>query len=85
MPPFRDDPEDDDGFDPEGPSPEDVARLDRDAEACPSCGSELYDDASICPVCNEIIVGPTPGLARRYVWPAVAALILLIFLLSWVL
>lgn len=51
----------DDSLDPEGPSAEDVARFDRDGTACPSCGSEVYDDAGVCPICGEIIAGGSAG------------------------
>lgn len=80
-----DDPGFDDETDPEAPSPEDLARFDRDDLTCPSCGCELYDDASVCPVCSEIIAGPDPGPARKYLWPLVAAAVLLLFLLRWLL
>lgn len=70
--------------DPEGPSPEDIARFDRDHQTCPSCASELYDDATICPICREIILAPTPSFARRYLWPLVGAALLIVILLTWV-
>jgi len=73
-----------DELDPEGPSAADIARFDRAASTCPSCGSEVYDDASICPVCNEYILGPSQSLARKYLWPIVGSVVLIIFVLTWV-
>ncbi len=73
-----------DELDPEGPSPEDIARFDRDGQTCPSCGSEVFDDASICPICNEYISGGAPSFARKYLWPIVGAAVLVIFVLTWV-
>ena len=75
----------DDALDPEGPSAEDLERLDHDGKACLSCGSEVYDDASVCPICGEYLAGAAPGLARKYVWPVVGAIVLIIFVLTWVL
>ncbi|MCA9273011.1 MAG: zinc ribbon domain-containing protein [Phycisphaerales bacterium] len=74
-----------DELDPEGPSPADIRRLDRAGSPCPSCGSEIYDDASICPVCGEYILAPKQGLAKTYLWPIVGAIVLIIFVLTWVL
>lgn len=79
------DPHDEDDLDPEGPSAADIARFDREASICPSCGSEVYDDTSICPICGEYILGPKPDFARKVLWPVVGAIVLVIFVLTWVL
>ena len=79
------DPEfDHDDLDPEGPSAADLARFDRAASTCPSCGSEVYDDATICPVCGEYILSHS-SFNRKYLWPIVASIILIVFVLTWVL
>ncbi|MEM8757713.1 MAG: zinc-ribbon domain-containing protein [Planctomycetota bacterium] len=48
-----------DELDPEGPSADDIERFDRDTEGCPSCGTEVYDEATVCPVCGELLTGET--------------------------
>jgi predicted nucleic acid-binding Zn ribbon protein len=78
-----DDPDDhvgsdeDDDLDPEGPSAADIARLDRDTARCPACDAEVYDDASVCPICGEILTTP----ARRIGAIAVAIVALLIVMI----
>lgn len=86
MPP-HDDWDDDphDSLDPEGPSAEDLARFDREGQTCPSCGSDISDLTSVCPVCGEILTSAPKGPARTYLWPLVAAVVLVIFLLTAVL
>lgn len=84
--PYDDDPYADspyDEIDPEGPSADDIARFDRDGSACPSCGSEIYDDAGVCPVCGELL---TPDTAGAKPWVAlVAGVVLLAFVLFYLL
>lgn len=72
----------DDSLDPEAPSPEDIARFDRDGSTCPSCGSEVYDDAGVCPICGEILLS---GAAKSKPWAViVAGVVLLAFVLFYV-
>lgn len=73
----------DDNLDPDGPSAADIARFDRDGSDCPSCGSEVFDDATVCPICGELLAD---GGATTKPWAAiVAGLILLAFVLIYVL
>ena len=77
------DPEFEADLDPEAPSAEDIARFDRDGDACPSCGSEVYDDATICPICGEMLVEESD---KPKPWAViVVGLILLAFVLIYVL
>lgn len=48
-----------DELDPEGPSADDIARFDRDTEGCPACGTEVYDEAAVCPACGELLTTET--------------------------
>ena len=77
----------DDPLDPEGPSIEDLRRLDSIRARCPACGGEIYDDTSICPFCHELIFDPTRAGAKRTkaLWSIVGVLVLIIFVLTWVL
>ena len=54
----------------EGPSQEDIDRFEHETGFCPECGSEVWDEAYACPVCDEVIEGriarnkPDPAGAR---------------------
>jgi len=39
----------------EGPSDEDVERFGDATVACPSCGTELYDDVALCYKCGRAL------------------------------
>lgn len=40
-------------LDPEGPSAEDLDRLDYAGVSCPNCGSDQYDQQDTCTVCGS--------------------------------
>ncbi len=40
-------------WDPEAPSEEDLWRFGGDHAECSSCGAEIYDDAPQCPACGK--------------------------------
>lgn len=52
----HDDFEDDEPID-EGPSSEDIERLDHETATCPDCGAEIWDAAEICPKCYAYLGG----------------------------
>ncbi|GAB5497643.1 MAG: hypothetical protein Phyf2KO_27230 [Phycisphaerales bacterium] len=72
----------DDELDPEGPSGEDLRRLDKAMSRCPSCGSEIYDDTAKCPTCGEWIGNEKSG---NTMWTVVGVVVLIVFVLAWVL
>ena len=41
----------------EGPSSEDIDRLDHESALCPDCGAEVWDAAEVCPKCFAYIGG----------------------------
>ena len=47
---------------------------------CPSCAVEVQANHNRCPICGYEF--PHPGPARKFLWPAVA-LLLLLAILSW--
>lgn len=67
----------------EGPSAEDVERFGGVTHACPSCGTEVYDDVDLCWKCGASMrrrSGGPPG------WVLVTALMLVVVIvLVWVL
>ncbi|HVP74336.1 MAG TPA: hypothetical protein VMS30_11400 [Phycisphaerales bacterium] len=74
--------EDDDAFDAdepidEGPSSEDIERLDHETAICPDCGAQIWDAAEICPKCYAYIGGDV--VQRRPIpkWLRLALLLLL--------
>lgn len=80
MPRRDDDPDDDDGLDPEGPSADDLERFDRDTARCPACAAEVYDDASVCPICGEILTTPTRPIGTlAVVVVAVLVVVILVY------
>lgn len=76
---------DDAWMDPEGPSEADLERFGGSTRACPNCGSDVYDEATICPVCGEVL-GEGTGSGRTPMWViGVAVLVLAAFVLFYVL
>ncbi|HED53038.1 MAG TPA: zinc ribbon domain-containing protein [Phycisphaerales bacterium] len=77
----------DDPIDPEGPSIEDLRRLDAVEIRCPACGHEVYDDTAICPYCHEVIFDPDRAGAGRNkaMWSLVGVIVLIVFVLTFVL
>lgn len=45
----------------DAPDQADLDRFGGDSDECPSCGRSLYDDASICPHCLEVIDRASSG------------------------
>ena len=63
----------------EGDGDEDATGED-DADAaetlpCPACGTDVYEDADICPVCGEAILRHRPATAGLPGWFAYAGLV----------
>lgn len=72
----------DEDLHPEGPSGEDLRRLDRSMGRCPSCGAEVYDEAQRCPACDEWIVPRGEGGGK--LWTFVGVVVIVVFVLAWV-
>lgn len=72
----------DEELDPDGPSAEDLRRLDQAMRRCPSCGSEIYDDTTKCPTCGEWL---SESKAGGSMWTIVGVVVLIVFVLAWVL
>jgi hypothetical protein len=61
----------------EGPSSEDIERLDHESALCPDCGAEIWDAAEICPKCFAYIGG---NAVNRRPWPTWLRKVLVIVL-----
>lgn len=83
MPASRfDEPDLDEGLDPEGPSAADLDRFGDELTTCRECGQKFYDQAEICPNCGAAV-----GAERRStpVWVVVTVILVLIALaIVWV-
>ncbi|MFT5424363.1 MAG: hypothetical protein ACI89L_002158 [Phycisphaerales bacterium] len=66
------------GLDPDGPSAEDLHRFGDEMSVCPSCNSEIYDQAELCHVCGHMIERESSGPPA---WVVVAAVLVIIGLL----
>lgn len=65
-----------DELDPEGPSVDDLERFGDATVSCPSCGTEMYDQATICPTCGTPVgTGERSGLPPWAVFAAGALLL----------
>lgn len=66
----------------EGPSEEDLERFGGVTRPCPECGTELYDDTSICWKCGHALSSEAKGPP---VWMMVTGLVLILaVVLFWV-
>lgn len=63
----------------EDPSDEDLERFGGVTVSCPKCGSELYDDASLCWKCGHALANPVR--TRPPVWMIIVATLALLGLL----
>lgn len=69
----------DDDFD-DGPSEDDLAKLDSPTRRCPACGKEVFDDTDVCYHCNHSISREPKGLSKLQI--AVVLLIVGAFLFA---
>jgi hypothetical protein len=74
----------------EDPDDADIERLDHESAYCPDCGTEVWDDAEICPRCRSYIGGNAShkrpeegGLTRRWKQALVVVLIIVAMLVIW--
>ncbi len=63
------------GLDPEGPSPEDLERFGDEMVDCPNCGMQVYDQTEICPRCGMAIERRRSGVPLPVVLTALAVVI----------
>lgn len=68
-----------DAPDPEGPSPEDLERFGDEFRTCPSCGSDVYDQAELCHVCGHAFEEPA---GKPPVWILIVLAIALLAMLG---
>lgn len=43
------------GLDPHGPSADDLDRFGDEMIRCAACGSEVYDQSEVCPICGGFV------------------------------
>jgi len=67
-------------FDEEGPSESDLCRFASDVKRCQSCHAEMYDSATVCPLCGHS-EEPTRPSGKR--WVLITALVAFLGLLAW--
>jgi predicted nucleic acid-binding Zn ribbon protein len=67
----------DDDEDHEGPSRRDRQRFNDVTRACPSCGKQVFDDASVCYHCGETMDIPS-GPKPNALWKVVLVVVLVI-------
>ena len=83
MPHVRDEDDDVDGVDPEGPDPSEMDYSDEpDLEVCPHCRKLISEEAERCPHCGQYIVASdTPMPRGGWILIAVIALIVIAMLI----
>lgn len=52
----------------EDPSDDDIERFSSDTAFCPDCGSEISDEAEVCPECYAYVGGNTLGRSPLQTW-----------------
>lgn len=62
----------------EGPSAEDIARLDNPTRVCPSCGKDVFDDSEVCYHCGHHFSARDKTTNWKHL--VVAAAIILVFI-----
>jgi len=60
----------------EGPDEADIARFGSETIPCPACGAQVYDEASWCHKCGQVLGDPADAKApRAWVLLTVAGLV----------
>lgn len=71
------------GLPDDGPSEDDLDRFGGVTQTCWRCGTELYDDATVCWHC-QASVGPGAGPRKGTpVWAIVGAVVLAVVIAAW--
>jgi len=71
------------GLDPDGPSAQDLHAFGSELDTCPNCGSSIYDQAEMCPVCGWYL-GDVPKSVSLWVIAGVCGLIVvLLWFMLW--
>ena len=63
------------GLDPEGPSGADLDRFGDELMHCRRCGGTMYDQATVCPACGELVI---EGEKKMSVWVIAGVLMLIV-------
>lgn len=69
------------GLDPEGPSGADLDRFGDELTRCKRCGQSMYDQATVCPSCGELV---EEGEKRLSVWMILGLIGLIVLMLMFV-
>ncbi len=69
-------------MDPEGPSREDLERLNRRPVHCQECGEEIFDYAEVCPYCGAYQIDAERA-RKQPMWIVILAIVALITFLLW--
>jgi predicted nucleic acid-binding Zn ribbon protein len=67
----------DDDEDHEGPSRRDRQRFNDVTRSCPACGKQVFDDASVCYHCGELMDAPR-GPKANPLWKVVIVIVLVL-------
>lgn len=65
-----------DEIDPEGPSEEDLDRLNSRAARCTECGEEIFDYTDVCPYCGGFQIETERARQQRSPWLTVAIVVM---------
>ena len=84
MPHVRDDDDDAEEHDPEGPDPSEMDSSDEpDLEVCPNCHKMITEDAERCPHCGQYIVASDTPMSRGALIVIAIIALIVIAMLCW--
>jgi uncharacterized OB-fold protein len=65
-----------DEIDPEGPSEEDLDRLNNRTARCTECGEEIFDYTDVCPYCGAFQIEAERAKQERSPWLTIAIVVM---------
>jgi predicted amidophosphoribosyltransferase len=74
-------PDFDQGLDPDGPSAADLDRFGDEFTACPNCSEQFYDQADICPSCGHALGHEPSGIP---LWASITGVVLLLAFIMYI-